>query len=231
MDSKGVIGIVLCGIGIGVMLFAASAPWYTIHDEGTVTLIIKVSYTADKTLYPDKWTSSVTVGTSTSTDSSDYYSKFPDAGKTPKVGDVHNTIKTMTLISVFLAIMGIVLIGLTMFNRIKGSIAGWLVILFSLMMMLTPIIYWLELPGAIAGDYSSANKENPCPSFAGVKQSSGPGYSLSTTCGPGTGWTLSFVSFVLVMLGGVVASRIEPASPTITTAPSGYYVQIPDYRP
>jgi hypothetical protein len=93
-----------------------------------------------------------------------------------------------------------------------------LTIIAFLLALAAPVMYAAALPGAVTKDYQaqgvSTNGSGPWSSFSG-SSSSGP---LSLTWGPGIGWILAIVGFVLFLIGALLLWRARKAPPA---APMG----------
>jgi len=224
MDPKGVIAIVFCVAGLGALFVASSSEWYHIEERA---LGGALSARATHELYQDKVIVTSTLGQATNTNTGDYTHEYPGLGAAPETGNVQNNVKTMTMISMILIVVSIILIIPVSLYKMKNIFAFVLIFVVAILIFLIPIYSYYTLSEALIKDYTSHNKESPCPGFISTKTGS---FNYTSTCGPGNGWSMTFVSGIMIVIAGALVGRIVPSSPVIVSAPQ-YASQPVQYRP
>lgn len=209
MDIKGVLATVLVVVGVAVSVLAWTSPWYTVTVEGSGW---GLSGSGHFDMYFDRI---ISYGPS-STETNDY-------SDLPRTGSVNTTAGFMTMLAILLGLVGVVLAALASVYRVKGSVASIALILFSLLILLTPLLYYGTLTDAIREDYQEKGDPTPCEGFISEKTQQAFGITITTRCGPADGWNLMFVSFICVMLAGIIVSYTSPVRPTTATAPGQVY--------
>jgi hypothetical protein len=209
MNARGIAGFALCIVGVVCATVAVISPWYVISIDGTGLLTWG---SGEYDLYSDHYTHSSSNKMETYN-----YSSFP------RTASVVSTATYMTDISIVFGMICLILIILAIMHRIKGPIAGFLILLLSIMIILAPILYMMSLPDALKSDLQGNNLPIFCDSFSGTKSESTWLYKYTSTCGPGNGWIAMIISFILIFISGLIAVRIAPPSPVIVTVPPAYY--------
>lgn len=212
MDKKGMIGIVMCVVGLVIAVLAYTMPWYTIKiDNSTKT------HQETKDYYFDNVQMKSTSNGNSSSITFDYSNATKTAG-------VQSNTKLLTTLGIVLAAVGIAISAIAGLRKLKGSIGGILIGLFALLIFVAPLLYMFTFPDALSAD-SKGNL--PCKGFMSEQTNTSGSITVTTTCGPGNGWYFSFVSFVFVVIAGAAVIRIEPLR---SPAPS-FAQPAPQYAP
>jgi hypothetical protein len=114
-------------------------------------------------------------------------------------------------------------------NARRASPAIWLGVIALILAIATPVLFAAALPSAIAKDIPTSGRyasSGPWSSFIGSTSISVP-ISGTASWGPGIGWYLSIVAFVLLLVGVILLARyrreppkaaaVAPASPPVSS--------------
>jgi len=83
-----------------------------------------------------------------------------------------------------------------------------------------PGLFAVALPGAAANDFPGHVGSGPWSSFLGSNSTSISGITVTITWGPGIGWYLSIVAFVILLVGVILLTRYRREPPQPMTAPA-----------
>jgi len=214
------LAVIFMGISIAV-------PWYTMTVESKIDFM--------------------GVSQSSSTDSSYWLFQgdtYNNEGKketkpfSDKAFDEADMVKSTSTMSMVFTILGLVFAILVMLFAMMTKKKGGrsiLLLIFALLAfifcMLGPVLYAATLPGAIKADTEAQDcggekckcDQDYCTSFSGTKKADLGGMgSMTFTWGPGMGWIMALVGFIMALLAFVFVFKIPKApkpAPTMAPAP------------
>lgn len=221
MDAKGIVAVILCVIGLGILVFSTSSEWYHIDESA-----LNGSLTATHELYLDKVVVHTKTPLGSSTNTGDYTNEYPGLGPAPQTGSVQGNAKWLSIISMLLIVVSIILIIPLSLYKMKNIFAFLLCLIAAILIFLIPIYSYYTLSEALIKDYTAQKKESPCPGFRSTKTG---GLNYTSSCGPGTGWSMTFISGIIIVIAGALVGRIVPPEPPVVSPQ--YYSQQMQFRP
>lgn len=215
------IGAIIVLLGAVLLIATVFVPWYT--ESASFSGPVAGSWTSNT--YPGLADQNGTVQSSCSGHPAN---GCPPSQTSYKGADLNNTgslVQTgyyLLLAGFFLGLIGAI-IGLAARKRPGGAVAAGAVAVVAMLLALAiPVLFAVQLPGAISKDDPTATGSGPWSSFMGSATTNlGFGESMKLTWGPTTGWYLAFVAFVVLLIGAIVlfGARKEPTSPAPTSVP------------
>lgn len=237
-SNKGrrLVAAVIVLIGAVLLIAALVVPWYT-YEAKESSPVASGSTTINS--YPGLPTQNGTLQCSSSGSVSCPYtqSSYQSAHEN-NTGVIAETGFVLLIVGFVLGLIGAIL-GFA--SRGKARRAGPAVIFGVLAMivaLITPILFMAALPGALSKDIPASERPSssgPWSTFSGTNTSKivTPLVTITVNLswGPAIGWYLSFVAFVILLIGIILLSRYrkdpEPAPVAVPAAPTSVPVAPP----
>jgi hypothetical protein len=223
------IGAVIILIGAILLIAALLTPWYSFQESYGGASITQNSYpdlpgTNGSIQYSCSGLPSPVLGGSCPSQTSYSTQNLNNTGVVAETGFF------LLIVGFILGIIATVFGLMSRGNSRRVTPAIWLAIIALILALITPVLFYATLPGALGKDLGTAARHGassgPWSSFFGSASTTvAPGVSISTTWGPAIGWYLSFVAFVILLIGLIFLFlyRKEPPQPAATppaTAPT-----------
>jgi len=225
-SNKGrrLVGAIIVLIGAILLIAAVFIPWYTYQAKTTSPL---GSGTTTINSYPGLPNQNGTIQCSTSGTASCPYSQTSyQSAKYTNTGNIAETGFFLLIVGFVLGFIGAILGVASRSNSKRAMPALALGIIALILALVTPVLFMATLPGAQSSDIPSAargSSSGPWSSFFGSSSATPfTGVTVNFTWGPGIGWYLSFVAFVILLIGVIflLRYRMDPAEPAPVAAPA-----------
>ncbi len=227
-QSGRTIGALIVLVGALLLIATVFVPWYSESESFHTPVGGSWSYTT--TSYPGLANQNGTVRSSCSGAALPLpvNGSLCPPSQTSYNGADLNTTGLLVETGYFLLLAGFVLgvisalIGLATRRRSKGAVtAGALGIVAMVLAVAVPVLFAVLLPTAISDDLPQETGSGPWSSFMGSHTTNLVDISVKLTWGPAIGWYLSFVAFVVLLVGAIVLilARKGPASPAPISVP------------
>ncbi|MDI6707611.1 MAG: hypothetical protein QME47_00735 [Candidatus Thermoplasmatota archaeon] len=194
MEKKGIVAIVLALLVVILLGVALIGTWWTRKGEGTAT---GYSYKEDFGLqeaHVKKEAAGMKMETTTK------YSDNPEAA----TSKVYNNVFYITIVALVLGIIGLITAIVAGVGKLSAKIAGIFLILTFIFALVAPIYFAAVLPGAMHADLPEWNK-----GFTGSEDLTYMDMTGSWSWGPGYGWYLAVVAFIVALIGAILAFRAK----------------------
>ena len=222
--ARRLVGAVIVLIGAILLIATVFMPWYTEQLKATTPV---GTGTSTNNAYPATPSQSNGIQCSSSGVGSCKYgsSSSYQTDRLNNTGNIAEAGLFMLIIGFVVGLVGAILAVLWRGNPKRGTPALALAIIAMLLALLTPVLFAALLPGAQSSDYPQAERfvgSGPWSSFSGSSSGTLLTVPITFTWGPGIGWYLSFVAFVILLIGVVFLFlyRKDPASPAPVSAPA-----------
>ena len=226
MANKGrrLVGAIIVLIGAILLIAAVFIPWYTYQAKESSPI---GSGTTTINSYPGFTNENGTIQCSTSGSAVCPFSQT--SYQTYHYNNTGNLAETgffLLIVGFILGFIGAIFGVMSRGNARRAGPALAFGIIAMLLALITPVLFMALLPGAQSNDIPSAARttsSGPWSSFFGSTSFSPiTGVTVSLTWGAGTGWYLSFVAFVILLIGVIMLFlyRKDPAEPAPVAAPA-----------
>lgn len=186
MDKKTLVGLVLSLIVVVLLGVALVGPWYSMKMEGTV-MDVEMEVKADATLTEMK---AEGMGVTTT-------KKWSDEDAPENQAKLYTNVYYIAIVTLVIAIISLICLILSGIGKLGIKIAGIkigaiLLLITMIFAIVAPVYFAVAVPGAMHEDSATWDK-----GFMGSEEEAG----MKTTWGPGYGWYLAIVAFVLALIG------------------------------
>ncbi|MGA8276327.1 MAG: hypothetical protein WB852_08570 [Thermoplasmata archaeon] len=211
--SGRMIAAVLILIGAILLIGALVTPWYSYESSGNGLSETRNYYlgmpSTNGTIQPVcSGLPSCPTQTSYSTQNLNNTGSLAEAGFFMVIGGF--------ALGIIAAILGVV----SRRNPRRAAPVMALAALALVLAIAAPGLFAVSLPGAAAKDSPGHLGSGPWSSFFGSNSTTISGITITTTWGPGIGWYLSIVAFVILLVGVILLARYRREPPQPMTAPA-----------
>ena len=227
MANKGrrVVGAIIVLVGAILLIAALFTPWYAFKTSYAGASETQNSYPGiPSTNGTIQYTCSSLPTGVTCPPQTSYSSIVP---KETNVGNIAETGFFLLIVGIILGFLATIFGVMSRGNARRSTPALALGIIALLLAIITPVLFAAALPGAISSDISTTyrppNTSGPWSSFIGSSSYTSPVVgSVSLDWGPGVGWYLAIVAFVILLVGVILLFlyRKDPAEPAPVAAPA-----------
>jgi len=228
--KRRLVGAIIVLIGAVLLIAAAFIPWYTQEIKATVATY---NITIDQNAYPGAPSSNGTIQYSCSGLPSEASCPSQTSYNSLRLNNTGNIAEAgfyMMIVGFILGLIGAAMGVMSRNNPRRTMPAIALAIVAMILAVAAVGLFAAALPGAISSDSPGHTGSGPWSSFWGSGNGTLYGFSgASWTWGPGIGWYLGLVAFVILLVGLIVIIMARkdtgpaPAatSPAPTSSPSG----------
>jgi hypothetical protein len=214
------IAAIIILVGAILLIAALLMPWYSVQFSESSPF---GSASETTNLYPGLPSTNGTIqyscsGAATCPSQTSYSSYHPPLNDTGMLAEAGFFILIGGIILGFIAaIIGVASRG----KARRANAAVPLAVIALLLAVIAPVLFYVELPGAVSNDMKNHMGSGPWSSFIGSNSSTSGNITLKETWGPAIGWDLSIAAFVILLVGVALLARgrREPPEPA-AAAPS-----------
>jgi hypothetical protein len=223
------LGAIIVLIGAVLLIAAAFVPWYTQQIKASVATY---NITINQNAYPGIPSSNGTIQYTCSGLPSGFNCFSQTSYKNLNLNNTGNIAEAgyfMMIVGFILGLVGAIAGFMSRSNPRRAGMAIALAIVAMILAVAAVGLFAALLPGAIGNDTPGHSGTGPWSSFWGSGNGTLYGFSgASWTWGPGIGWYLALVGFVILLIGVIILfmgrKDVEPmpeTTPEPSAAPSG----------